>query len=112
MAEIDESTLRADLEVLGEAEVRKRAAMGLYGTSNKKRRYVDQWLDQLVRSRSDASQAEQIDIARSAKDAAWAAADAAREAAREARTANTIAKVALASAIVAIVVSIVGFFVN
>jgi hypothetical protein len=46
---------------------------------------------------------EQIDIARSAKDAAW-------EAARAAQTANTIATIALIGAAMAIAVSIFGLF--
>jgi len=71
------------------------------------------WLarkEEARRLQSEASQAEQIDIARSAKDAAWAAAEAARDAANEARTANMTARLALAAAVIAIAVSIIGLF--
>ena len=52
--------------------------------------------------------AEKIDIARSAKDAAWAAAEAAREAA-EAKKANVIATVAMIIAVIAIAVSVIQY---
>jgi len=61
------------------------------------------WLrrkDQEARRLNEASQAEQIEIARSAKDAAW-------EAARAAKIANKIAVAALIAAAVAIIVSII-----
>lgn len=74
--------------------------------------------------RSNASQAEQTLISRSATDAAWEAATAAREAnelAREANTlaikanttasnANSIALAAIVTAIIAILFSIIDFF--
>ena len=64
-------------------------------------RLAIKWLaqkDQESARRREASQAEQIDIARSAKDAAW-------EAARAANKANTIATVAVVMAITAIIIS-------
>jgi hypothetical protein len=73
-----------------------------------KRNLAIDWLakfDQETRLRNDASQAESLEIARSAKDAAWEAASAAREAAKEARTANEIAKTARLIAILATIAS-------
>jgi hypothetical protein len=78
---------------------------------NMRKSWAIEWLaqfDQQSRLRNEASQAESIEIAKSAKDAAWEAANAARDAAREARTANTIAKLALIGAATAIAVSILG----
>ena len=53
----------------------------------------------------DASQAEQISIARSAKDAAWAAAEAARESASEAKEANRLARQANTTATWAMIIA-------
>ena len=54
---------------------------------------------------ADASQSEQIDIARSAKDAAWAAATSARDSATEARESNIIARKAQKSAFTANIIA-------
>lgn len=66
-------------------------------------------------ARSDASQAANLEVATSAKDAAWVAAEAARDAAREAKranqlaaSANRIAALALLAAAIAIIVSVIG----
>jgi hypothetical protein len=67
--------------------------------------YVQLWLDRRAEAREEASQAEQMDIARSAKEAAW-------EAARAAKNANTIATLALIAAVIAIAVSILGAFLD
>ena len=114
---------RAGFAAEGEATVRSRVGMGHHSPYNAEHRALAVvWLDEMDRARdaeaaahNDASQAEQIEIARSAKDAAWAAAEAAREAAREAvranthaTTANRIASAALAAAVIAIAVSIYG----
>lgn len=75
--------------------------------------WAKEWLapyEREARLSNEASQAESLAIATSAKDAAWSAADAARDAAREARTANVIATLALIGAAIAIAVSIVGLF--
>lgn len=78
-----------------------------------RRSWAAEWLakfDQEARLRNEASQAESLAVATSAKDAAWAAAEAARAAAREASKANTIATLALVAAVIAIAVSIVSAF--
>ena len=77
------------------------------------RGYALEWLaplDEQSRRRSEASQAESLETAKSAKDAAWEAANAARDAAREAKTANIIATLALIAAAIAIAVSAIGLF--
>ena len=101
----------AELERLGEDAVRARLAAGTYQRVN--RQLAEEWTIAQERLRSDASQSEQMAIARSAKDAAWEAASAARDAAKAARqqaarakTANIIAAIALAVAIASIIISL------
>lgn len=68
----------AELEGLGEKEVRLRLARGEYGgTASWRRDSVEKWLEAKGHERADASMREQIELARSAKNAAWAAAIAA-----------------------------------
>lgn len=102
-----------ELDELGEDEVRKRFVRGAYGKTGPKYTTVEDWLRKQDQDRKDASSSESLEIARSAKDAAWAAATAARDAAAVAREAadaasdaNTIAKIALAIAIIAAVISV------
>src|SRR3990172_2933812 len=95
----------AELEELGEEEVRTRVSTGTYSSGNKKRELAQQWLSDSERARNEASQSEQIDIARSAKDAAWEAAKEARDAKKHARIANKIATAALAMAIIAMIIA-------
>jgi hypothetical protein len=59
-----------------------------------------------------ASQAEQIEIARSAKDAAWTAAEAALRAATAAERANTRATIALIIAAISIAITVASSFVS
>lgn len=100
----------AGLEELGEHEVRTRINAGKYSNLNRKLQLAQQWLDDKERLRSEVSQAEEIDIARSAKDAAWAAAEQAREANRQAKMANRIAIAALIVAIIAAICAIISLF--
>ena len=97
----DHDLYYGDFERDGEAKVRTYLATGAYRPQ--KAALAQEWLDRLESSRRDASQAEQISIARSAKDAAW-------EAAREASTANKIAKVAAVIAAIALIVAIASFY--
>ena len=90
----------ARLEGRGEAGVREDMALDRYGGDHIG--WAKLWLSVIDQGRIDASQSESLDIARSAKDAAWAAAEAARDAAHQAQSANRIAKLALAAAAVAI----------
>ncbi len=75
MAEDDDFI--AQLEALGEAEVRRLLAKGVYGTTGHKRPMVEAWLESKVQSRNDVANLEIRRIARSAKNAAWTAAIAA-----------------------------------
>lgn len=99
----DDEFLR-QLDELGEAEVEIRIAQRVYG--NRRKALAEQWLANQERSRNESSQAEQIEIARSAKDAAWEAARAARDANQHAKTANIIAAIALIAALISIAVTI------
>ena len=107
----DEAAATIDCERMGVEEVRLTLAAGAWPSN--KRYWAIRWLakkdhdDALLR---DSSQAEQIALARSANDAAWAAADAAREANMHATKANIIAAAALAAAIIAIIVSLIAIF--
>jgi len=99
----------AELDEVGETEVRVRLATKIYGDINNKGSLAREWLmrkDQARESarelRNEASRVEQIDIARSAKDAAWAAA-------RAAEKANTRATIALIIATISTIIAIVGF---
>jgi hypothetical protein len=95
----DDNEQLARFEEMGEDAVRILAYTKRFTTPNQ--RLAIKWLaqkDQESERRKEASQAEQIAIARSAKDAAW-------EAARAANKANTIAATAVAMAIIAIIIS-------
>jgi hypothetical protein len=95
---------------MGEEKVRLHVSQG--GGTPEWLAFAKEWLAGLDHERNVASQSESLEIAKSAKDAAWMAADAARDAAREAKTANIIATVALIAAVIAIAVSILAIFVK
>jgi hypothetical protein len=101
----------AELEGLGEQEVRIRLAKQVFGTVGDKKAVVEEWLRHKERSREAASNAEQTEIARSAKDAAWAAAEAARDAATQAKTANTRATIALVIAAISAIAAIIALLI-
>ncbi len=109
---INTEVLFATLEKLGEDEVHRKLAIGDYGPHDRPQvALVKEWLRKKAQERvdaeslrNDASSREQMDIARSAKDAAW-------EAARAAKAANTRATIALAIAAISIIVAIISFFV-
>src|SRR5687767_12085871 len=91
----DKEAFLAELEKLSEDDLRLRLATKIYGDANDKGALAREALlrKELARQaeserRREASQSEQIDIARSAKDAAWAAA-------KWAKIANIIAATAL-----------------
>lgn len=105
-------------EKMGEDGVRlwlKHPPESISIRSRIERLHAVEWLtkfDYAARIRNESSQSESLDIARSAKDAAWDAATAARDAAREAKTANIIATLALIAALIAIAVAIAALFVR
>jgi ferric-dicitrate binding protein FerR (iron transport regulator) len=85
-----------EFDNIGEDQVRHNLTTGKY--AGKRKKHALAWLERKARhqvaaeeERSLTSNAEQLSIARSAKDAAWAAADAARDANRNATRANVIA---------------------
>jgi hypothetical protein len=99
---------RARLESFGVARVRLQATTTGFGFPFQISAL--DWLaelDDAERARNATSQSEQIDIARSAKDAAWAAAKAAERAAAAAENANKRANIALALAAISIVATII-----
>jgi hypothetical protein len=92
----------AELEKLGVDEVRVRLATKIYSDVNNKATLAREWLMRKDQSRAaeterkrDDSSAEQIRIARSAKNAAWTAAIAAIVAAIIAAVAAVIAYLAI-----------------
>jgi hypothetical protein len=93
-----------DLSEQGEEAVRAKLAAGIY--AGKRIGLAEEWLRQRDQERSDFSQSEQITIARSAKDAAWAAARAAERAARHASMAN---KIAIAAAVIATISAVIAW---
>jgi hypothetical protein len=93
--------LYAELDPLPESEIERRLAQGIYGTE-KKRQLVRLYLEQKATARAKNAQAEQTEIARSAKDAAWASAEAAKGA-------NTRSTVAIIISIVALVLAAATF---
>ena len=72
---MDADELKRRLEEIGEVKVRERLASDIYGTQEKG--IVEEWLLSKERERNQKKTDEYIDIARSAKRAAWAAAIAA-----------------------------------
>jgi hypothetical protein len=76
----DRAAMKAEFERLGQAEVRRKYDAGEYNHAPAYKEAASRWLlplEQAERARAEASQAEQMAIARSAKKAAWAAAIAA-----------------------------------
>jgi hypothetical protein len=107
-------TLWAELEALGEDEVRVRLATKFYTDVNERGGLAREWLQrrELARAaeserRKDAFQAEQAATASRALEAASRAADAAD---RQARTAEKAARTAIAALVVAIIAIIVSLF--
>jgi hypothetical protein len=101
----DNTEQLAHFERMGEDTVRMHIPAGF---SHSVQALAIKWLaqkDHESELRREASQAEQINIARSAKDAAW-------EAARAAKRANIIATAALAAAAISIIISVISILVN
>lgn len=103
MADLKAHEVSRRCREMGEEKVRRAIAQG--GGTPEWIAFAKEWLAQFDHERKLSSQAESLEIATSAKDAAW-------EAARAAKNANTIATLALAVAVIAIAVSIVSAFVR
>jgi hypothetical protein len=85
----DERDFMAELDGIGEDQVRQNIAMGVYGTG--KRRLTELWLERKNRERADSQRAEDIEVARRASEAAERAASAAE---RDASAAERAAEAA------------------
>ena len=106
--EDSEREQRSRFQQMGRDEVRLLLNAHRFNALNE--RWAIKWLaegDHEEARLIDASQAEQLEIARSAKDAAWAAAAAAERAAAAAEKANTRATIALALAAISIAATII-----
>lgn len=124
---IDDTQIIAEFERIGDVAVQMNLDNQRY--NHLVSGIAIKWLAERVRERhlrDEASRSEELNIARSAKDAAFAAnnlaaeantiaRDASASAARSAdaaRTNNTIAALALTAAIVAMAISIIGMFIH
>ena len=81
-----------DFDAAGDEVV--RANVLLNGYERDKRAAAEAWLRERLEARRRVLTADELYIARSAKDAAWSAAGAAREAADSARWAGVLATIA------------------
>jgi hypothetical protein len=109
----DNSKLLDHFERMGQDAVRMHISNA--GFNHSVQPLAIKWLaerDQESERLREVSQAEQIDIARSAKDAAWAAARAAERAASAAEKANKRATIALIIAIISIAVTVFGIWLS
>jgi hypothetical protein len=112
----EEAAILAEIKQLGETEVRQLLATNQFTWAYHEPAL--RWIEELDRAaaeeserRRDASQAEETEIARSVKDAAWAAARAAERAAIAAEKAKTRATTALIIAAISIVATLTGIFI-
>jgi hypothetical protein len=93
-----------DFEEAGEEVVRRNLQLEKY--QPQKAKIAQLFLDRLREARRAAAEADQTEIARSAKDAAWASAEAAVKSADRATWANWLSGAALAVSLAALAVSI------
>lgn len=111
MSENEDANILAHLKKMGEKQVRLLLSNGsmplpFHPVALKWLADTDQELERL----RETSKAEQIEIARSAKDAAWTAARAAERAATAAEKANIRATIALVIAAISIAATIIGIW--
>jgi hypothetical protein len=88
----------AKLEEIGEPIVRLNIAAGIYNQT--RLQLAQEWVARRDRARMEASQAEEMTIARSANEAAWAAARAAQSAKTRATAALVIATISIIATVV------------
>ena len=100
--------LEEELDQLTDEEIEARLAAAVW--VDEKRAAVLRYLEEKKLGRMKEAQAGELEIARSAKDAAWAAVEVAKDAFRKANLAITIASVAAAAAISAAVVTLVSLY--
>ena len=82
-----------EFEAAGDEVVRANVLLNRY--ERDKRAAAEAWLRERLKARRRVLTADELYIARSAKDAAWSAAGVAREAADSARWAGVLATIAL-----------------
>jgi hypothetical protein len=90
---------KEELDQLSDQEIESRLAAAVW--VDDKRAAVLRYLEEKKLGRTKVAQSGELEIARSAKEAAWAAVDVAKDAQRTAKLALTIAGVAAAAAIAA-----------
>jgi hypothetical protein len=92
---------RREFEQRGREGVRKQIENALYNEEKQKQAY--EWLDETERGPDRALMREQISIASSAKDAAWASA-------RAAKAANVRATIALVISVISALAAVASVF--
>jgi len=109
----------AELSRLGAAKVRERHTVGAWGKASRKARLVELWLAEQDRASAAATESEQTELVRNAKDfakqsaaAAERSADIAEAAHATAKDANIRAAWALALAAASLVVQVMLAFVR
>lgn len=96
---------REKLEKGGERWVREQIAMHVWHED--KVAFAQSWLIEQAAAKQAAGDAEALEIARSAKDAAW---ESAREAKRSATTSNWSLIVSIVAAVIALAALVVSLF--
>jgi hypothetical protein len=97
--------LSEELDQLTDKEIETRLAAAVW--VDDKRAAVLRYLEEKKLGRKKEAQSGELEIARSAKDAAWAAVDVAKNAHRMARLALIVSSVAAAAAIVSAAIAAV-----
>ena len=97
MVQIDKDKLYQELDKMTEHDIKARLAGSVYG--EEKAKLVELYLHQKESDRAKADQSEQISIARSVKDAAWAAVATAKQA-------KVVSKIALGVAVIAVLITL------
>jgi hypothetical protein len=101
---------KEELDQLSDQEIEARLAAAVW--VDDKRASVLRYLEEKKLGKKNQARSAELEIARSANEAAWAAARLAKEANRRANLAITIASVAAAAAISAAVVALVSLYIK
>ena len=102
--------LEDELDQLTDEEIEARLAAAVW--VDDKRAAVLRYLEEKKLGKKNEARSAELEIARSAKEAAWAAASMAKEANRSANLAITIASVAAAAAILAAAIALVSLYIK
>jgi hypothetical protein len=101
---------KEELDQLSDQEIEARLAAAVW--VDDKRAAVLRYLEEKKLGKKNQARSAELEIARSAKEAAWAAASLAKEANRRANLAITIASVAAAAAISAAAVALLSLYIK